>query len=569
MDRPGDFSHTRPRLPADRHRLPGPRRLPALAAALAVAAAVAPSGPACATARPGAQGARKAEGHARRGAPHHGTEYHVGPGQALANLGDVPWYRLQPGDTVYVHWRPAPYREKILISGRGTPTHWIRVLGVPGPNGELPVISGDGATTSRNMHYRWQDATGGSAIQQSGVVQIAVRADDPSGAAPLPGYVEIANLRVQDAYTGYRFRAENGVEAGYGGFAACIYARSAQHLLVRDNVLANCGLGFYDWTGDGSSDAFWVGLEADTVLRGNEFVGNGAAGDWSMHQVYTESDGVLIEHNRFGPMRRGALGSQIKDRSAGTVIRYNFIEQSPAGWDLDLVEPEEGWLTLGARPSYRQAFVYGNVIVSRAGGGMNLVHWNEDHQAGRGRATLDGGRLFFYANTVAIFADRSEVPMVTLFNGTWGAYDCPPGPLPGVIDVRNNVIALLPRTPGARAPVLRWRYCGSEGLALGRNWVSPGWITAGRERGRGGPVTGEDRLVSPDGNDPGFVAPERDDFGLGPASSARGIGGSLAPEVTHNALGLDLTPTAQYAPPRGVRPRASSGEGSDAGALAP
>ena len=197
-----------------------------------------------------------------------GTDYHVGPGQAYANIGDVPWYKLGAGDTVYIHYRATPYKEKFLISGRGTPAQWLRVLGVPGPAGELPVISGDGATTSANMHYRWPDVTGNAVIQTLGVVQIAVQSDPASGTAPIPGYIEVANLQVQDGFSTYRFTAENGVAAPYDGFAACIYARSPQHLLVRNNVLTNCGQGFYNWTGDGSADKWWAALTVAPQVYG-------------------------------------------------------------------------------------------------------------------------------------------------------------------------------------------------------------------------------------------------------------------------------------------------------------
>lgn len=491
-----------------------------------------------------------------------GAEYHVGPGQRLANLGDVPWYKLEPGDTVYVHHRPEPYREKILISSRGTAERWIRVLGVPGPNGELPVISGDGATTSKNMHHRWQDPTGGSAIQWNGVVQIAVRAGN---VAPIPGYIEVANLRIQDATKDMQFTAENGVSAKYAAFAACLYARSAQHLVVRDCVLANCGLGFFNWTGDGSSNAFWTALQQDTVLRNNTFLGNGVARDWSVHQVYTESDGVVIEGNRFGPMRDGAFGSQIKDRSAGTVIRYNTIEAAPSGWALDLVEPEASWRTLSSRPSLAHTFVYGNLIVSRSGRGPNLVHWNEDHYQNKGRANVPGGRLHFYDNTVAVFADRAQAQAVVLFNVHQGAFDCPRGPLPGVIDFRNNLVSVVPRTPGERAPVVRLGYCGVENFALGRNLLPEGWTVGGKSVHPDRTVTGAENVIA--AADPGFVDAARDDFRPGPRSPAAGTGGALAPEVAKNPLGLDLTPVSQPAGARGLAPRKAAGAGSDLGAL--
>jgi hypothetical protein len=487
-----------------------------------------------------------------------GTAYHVGPGQQYTAIGDVPWYALQAGDTVYIHYRSTPYHEKLLVSGRGTPTQWIRVLGVPGPNGEKPVLSGDGATTSHNMHHRWQDACGSAAIQCAGVVQVAVNDGESS---PLPGYIEIANLQVQDGYTAYGFTAEDGTYSKYEDGAACIYAKSPQHLLVRDNVLTNCGLGFFDWTGDGLAENWWEGLGQDLVLSGNTFVGNGDVGSYLDHQTYTESDGVLIECNHYGAERPGTLGSQIKDRSAGTVIRYNHIEQSPAGWDLDLVEPQEGWPTLGSLATYRQAFVYGNLIVNRGVDQPNLVHWNEDHQAGQGRATLSGGKLFFYDNTVVTIADQADLGAFDVFNVTWGGYDCPPGSLAGVIDVRNNVFASLPRTAGAPVPALRFGYCGQENLAFGRNWVSPGWTA------HGATVTGAGDLVSPAGDDPGFVAAGSDDFHLTAASSAAGIGGALAPEVTSNSLGLDLTPVLQLTGDGGTTARSASGAGSDAGAF--
>jgi hypothetical protein len=75
------------------------------------------------------------------------TTYDVGPGQPLANVGDVPWESLMPGDTVQIHWRATPYREKWVISRAGTAAQPITVRGIPDGSGNLPVISGDGATT--------------------------------------------------------------------------------------------------------------------------------------------------------------------------------------------------------------------------------------------------------------------------------------------------------------------------------------------------------------------------------------------------------------------------------------
>lgn len=503
--------------------------------------------------------------------------YHVGPGRPYTSIGAVPWYQLKAGDTVYIHWKATPYQEKFLISGQGTSSQWIRVLGVPGPNGELPVISGDNATTGPNMHHHWQDASGGSAIQDRGIIQVAVNNTDV-----LPAYIEIAGLEIRDAGNGYRFTAENGTQASYSAFAACIYARSVRHLLVRDNVIHNCGNGIYNWIGTGGQpETFWDGIQLDTVLRGNHIYDNGAVGSYSIHQTYTESDRIVIEYNHYGPMKVGARGSQLKDRSAGTVVRYNFIEQSPEGWDLDLIDPDNSWSSdcsaggnpngLNCRPYYARDFVYGNVIVNRcsaAGCNPNFVHWNEDLQAGHGRALQSGGALTFYDNTIVLVADSTDFSgRISLFNHQWGAYDCPIGQLPGVIDFRNNLVVSLPRTSGGAVP-LDLGYCGLENVNLGVNWISPGW-TAYRSGapGSSGSVTGATNVVSPVSNDPGFVNAQAGDFHLVAGSTAAGIGGPLAPAVTANALGLDLTPTLQYRANHSVEPRARSGAGSDVGAF--
>ncbi len=490
-------------------------------------------------------------------APSWAIEYHVGPNERYATIGAVPWYRLAPGDTVFIHYRPAPYYEKFLISTRGAPEKWIRVVGVPGPAGELPVISGNNATTSTNMHYRWPAASGNSAIQNLGVVQIAAGAGEN---VPLPGYVEIANLRIQDGFSTNQFTAEDGSRATFHPFAACIYARSVQHLVVRNNVLTGCGQGFYNWTGSGS--AWWDGLQVDTVIRGNYFYENGAPGSYLEHQSYTESSGVIYEYNRFGRMRGGARGSQLKDRSAGTIIRYNFIEESPSGWMMDLVEPENSSDALGSIPALNQTFVYGNVLISAGAttNAPNMVHWNEDHQRGVGRAVQPAGRLFFYHNTVLVLADSSTFREFHIFNTTWGGYDCPVTPAQGVIDIRNNIFASMPRTAGARAPALKFVYCRHTNLAFGANWVSPGW-----QSGSSASVSGTSQLVFPRDNSPGFVSAT--DLRLTHGSSAARIGTVLAPEVVNNILRQSLVPTQQYLPHQQVTTRARSGGGSDAGAF--
>lgn len=484
-----------------------------------------------------------------------GETFEVGPDRANKDLGDVPWSRLKAGDTVRIHHRVEPYREKILISARGTPEQWVRVLGVPGPNGELPIISGDNAITSKNALYRWNKP---DLIEWLGVLQIAAGPDTESEPRRLPpAYIEIANLQIQDGFSSYKFQASNGAWLNYNGFAACIYARSVNHLVVRNTVLTNCGQGFYNWTGEGSSPEWWAALQSNTILSGNYFYNNGNPGSYLEHQSYTESDRVTIEYNRFGQQRSGARGSQIKDRSVGTVIRYNWIEQSLEGWDMDLVEPEASRHAVGQKPEFSQTFVYGNAIRSRGVAYPNIVHWNEDQQGSRGRATKPDGRLFFYHNTIAIVPDRDGAEYFSIFNATWGGYDCAdPAPL-GKIDARNNIIAVMPPSSWQRSPPIRLGYCKHENVQLGPNWISPGAL---RDKN----VEGWQHALSQSGNDPGFASVE--DFALKEGATAAGAGGELAAEVTANHIGANLSPIYRMIGMDKLGMREKIGVGSDLGA---
>ena len=81
------------------------------------------------------------------------TVYQVGPGHAYDSIGAVPWESLAAGDSVVIHWRSEPYREKWVICRVGSPAAPIVVRGLPSPTGELPVVSGENATTRPQLNY--------------------------------------------------------------------------------------------------------------------------------------------------------------------------------------------------------------------------------------------------------------------------------------------------------------------------------------------------------------------------------------------------------------------------------
>jgi parallel beta-helix repeat protein len=493
--------------------------------------------------------------------------YNVGPGQQYTNLSSVRWSSLAAGDTVYIHY--GVYREKFNLTTQGTAENPIRIIGVPDANGNRPVIDGQNAVTAPHSDFRW---AGSQVIQWLGVVFITPGIGEN---APLPKHIEIKNLEIRNGYVNSTFTGEDGSTSAYNGFAAGIYIRSAQNILIENCVIHSNGQGIYGWTGSG--DSWWDGTLKNVTLRKNHFYNNGHTNSYTEHQTYLEGENTIYEFNRYGAQRSGALGSSLKDRGAGTVIRYNYFETTTNGWWIDLVEPENGWMALGfSNPKYSQAFIYGNLFVNNGTGRFNYFHWNEDHQAQgnngtagqNGRAAMAGGRLFFYHNTVLTVANRHDISYwnsFTYFNTTWGGYECAnQGTRPGAIDIRNNIFAVIPRTAGSAIPTQQLAYCSDQNFNLGKNLISDGWIA-----NTSGTVTGASNMVAvSDYTDFAFANASTGDLRLLEGSIAAGAGAALAPEVTNNTLGMDLTPNAQYVVHLNSQQRTSAGAGSTMGAVA-
>lgn len=494
--------------------------------------------------------------------------YQVGPGKTYSTIASVPWYNLQGGDSVLIFWQATPYKEKFLVSTRGSASAWLHVIGVSNSNGDKPVIDGDGATTGSNMHWRtsWQ-AGATYDIESEGVVCVVANND----VSVNPAYIEIANLNIKNARATNQYTGGNNVTINYSSFAACIYAKNPQHLIIRDCEIANGENGFFNVTGNIQGSAnWWEGLAEDIHLSGNYFHDCGAS-DWFEHTIYIQCDKSVIEKNHFGPMKAGAFGNQIKDRSAGTIIRYNYIEGQMGARFLDLVEDQDATPTLQSKSYYGHDFVYGNLFLQVTGdtnSGSGAIHWDGDHYAG-GRATETDTRLYFYNNTWVFRGDETWYPH-TIFSVQDAGDNCPSGTLTSKIDVRNNIFYSFAKTIGSNPIPLAWASCPNTNIDLYNNWTSPGWSLCnwgGSGSCSNGIITGTVNVVSPSNNNPGFVDIDNYDAHLLSNSSAIGIGGSLAAEVTSNALGLDLTPMYEYVYHNQVKVRANSGAGCDAGAL--
>ena len=130
------------------------------------------------------------------------TVYNVGPGQAFPTIGSVPWETLAAGDTVNIFYSPTPYKEKFVLSRVGTAAAPITVHGVLGPNGERPILDGNGATTRSQLVYY---------SQERGVIKIGgSTVPFADGVSVNPQYLVIENLEIRSARQPFTFTAADG-----------------------------------------------------------------------------------------------------------------------------------------------------------------------------------------------------------------------------------------------------------------------------------------------------------------------------------------------------------------------
>jgi len=206
--------------------------------------------------------------------------------------------------------------------------------------------------------------------------------------------------------------------------------QSGDNIVIRGNELENCGNGIFTMS-QGYNEAH---ITRDLLIEGNYLHDNGQVGSYREHGLYIQAIGVVYQFNRFGPNAPGALGVSLKERAAGSVIRYNWFDSGNSRM-LDIVEVEDAasWYIVDeylkelgcndvdncpnidagrlekvkeADAAYRKTYVYGNFFrhfgsETEAG---NILHYGSDNDP----ELSHNGTLYFYHNTVSILQDRSD-----------------------------------------------------------------------------------------------------------------------------------------------------------------
>lgn len=434
-----------------------------------------------------------------------GRDFQVGSGAASSNgatyneLNEVPWETLQAGDTVRIFHRATPYQGKFALFARGTAALPVRICGVKGSGGERPVIDGSGAISRTATAYQSALANTAGDRQILEALAVVMLTYDRSDYYSFPAYIQIDGLNIVRGHPSYSFTGSAGTSLAYATNSACISVRRGQHITLLDNEISDCAQAVYTissdfYRGDDSANTQYT-VSKDVRIAYNYFWNNGNVGSDREHTTYTASQGLVIEYNHYGPPKTGAGGNSIKDRSAGLVVRYNYLEEG--AHSIDMVEAEDFPLTATTPNSgYEYTFVYGNLI-KKSGNTGSFFHYGGDHNgsapgANWGEPWFRQGVLYFFNNTV--YGTGSGAALFQLSTTLERA------------EVWNNLFAFASTVgnPNLRADQgVNTTYWTSGGiLNLGTNWITAGWSDSDPFHTITGQVIGAGNLMSTGSNSP-------------------------------------------------------------------
>jgi hypothetical protein len=397
--------------------------------------------------------------------------YHIGPGKKYQNIGDAPLASLKEGDSVLIYYKDDPYHEKWVITAKGSEARPVVFHGVA-ESGKLPVIDGQDAITPSGMNF-WSEGRG--------VIKIGGSNNPPD---IMPSSIIIENLEIKNGSVPFSFTGRDGVTT-WDENAAAIFLEKGENIIVRNCILHHCGNGFFS-----------AHQSRNVTVEYCHIYGNGNTGSIYEHNNYTESFCITFQFNRFGPLREGAEGNNLKDRSAGCVIRYNWIESGNR--QLDLVDSD--YDTFINSSSYKNTFVYGNILLEPDGAGNSqIIHYGGDSDE---KKRYRKGMLYLYNNTI-VSTRSGNTTLLRLSSPDESA------------DVRNNLIFVS--ASGNRLGIV-----DNDGtVQLRSNWIKSGWRVS--HSNSSATVSVKDTTI--EGNSPGFADLNTQDFNLvtGSACIDKGI----------------------------------------------
>ncbi len=404
------------------------------------------------------------------------TIYNVGPGQTYTALNQVPWDKVVGGDTVKVFWQATPYLDKIVLNNSGTQAKPIIIMGIVGPNGQLPVISAAGAIENPQAKF-WS-----SQVSAQGIFTIA-----PIGYTNQVSWITIANFELKDALRENWFINSKGQKIWYNWGAAGVAMYHATDITISNCIIQNNENGIF-----GKSEGWTQGDLRNITIKGNTFKNNGVPNKDHYHNTYIEGINTIYEYNKYYSPKAWSAGCNLKDRGCGTIIRYNWFEGGVR--ILDLVDPEDGAPSFLQDPLWGNVYVYGNIIVNPQAGAASMIHFGFD-----GLWQNAQKNLYFYSNTVVNINDQTA-------GGRWYTYVFKCDNDNSTVWASNNIFHSFAPVAGHWSGDF-YLMAGGGRLNLGLNWV-PTWTQNGNVYA----IKGTQNLLK--GSDPGFVDQANKDFRL-------------------------------------------------------
>lgn len=434
----------------------------------------------------------------------------VGPGRDVEEPSDIAWDELQESTLVRIHARNTPYRSKWVVTTTASEDHPLVITGVS-DDGDLPVITGDDADTRSGLYYL---------NEVRSVIKIGNYTG--SGDTDIPAHVIIENLDIRSGRPGYTFTDRYGATRSYTNNAAAVHIEEGESITIRGCRLHDCGNGL-----------FTSHFTHNILISGNHIYDNGIEDDIYEHNTYTESMGIIYEYNLMGPLRSGCPGNNLKDRSAGTVIRYNWIESGNR--QLDLVDTS--YESFFNDPSYDETFVYGNILIEPDGAGNGqIIHYGGDSSD---TSLYRRGTLYLYHNTI-ISTRSNNTTLIRLSTSDVTA------------DIRNNIIYT---TASGSSLALT---TGQGILSLNTNWLKEGYKETHESSSTLTIVENSGNLT---GTDPLFTDSGDDDYSLAQGSPCIDSASALPSALGSNPI------DRHYTKHMGTATRATSGNAPDIGAF--
>ena len=239
--------------------------------------------------------------------------YEVGPGKPYATPLSLPWNLFADGDTVKIYYQSIPYKTQLYVGWSN-----FTISCIAGPNGEMPIIDGDGAVASAKVTFYNLDR---------GLVRVGESSSPPS---KLLENVTIEGCEFRNVnHLGLGYRLESWSPGYYQPWAdngAAIQATGVKNFIVRNNYIHD------NLVGTSAFSAYPTRVSENCQILNNIYVNHGGVGDSQNHVTYTECNGETYQGNYV--TQPANWSSVFKSRGAKTHIISNYIYGGDAMADL-------------------------------------------------------------------------------------------------------------------------------------------------------------------------------------------------------------------------------------------